>query len=44
MYIACDLLTPTVGRALSLRRPQAIEKVVVPMPKRPVEGQRAMIE
>src|SRR5437868_5605452 len=41
---ACDLLMPTFGRTLSLRRPHAIEKVVEPTPKRPLCGQRAMIE
>jgi hypothetical protein len=38
------LLTPTLGRTLSLRRPQAMEKVVEPTPKRPLRGQRAMME
>jgi hypothetical protein len=33
-----------LGRTLSLRRPHAIENVVEPTPKRPVRGQRAMIE
>jgi hypothetical protein len=33
-----------LARTLSLRRPQAIEKVAVATPKRWVRGQRAMIE
>jgi hypothetical protein len=42
--VGLGLADPDVGRTLSLRRPQAMENVVEPTPKRPVRGQRAMME